>query len=95
MKTSSFRVSGLAIVALSLVCGGAAAAKDKYVECVDPDVGKACMECNQGGTQVGCPEHGTCTVNKLISGSGPDLLISTETSGSSQEICLNEAPTLE
>ena len=55
---------GLAIFALTLATAGAASAKDKYVECIDPDVGKSCMECAQGGTQVCCPKVGTCTVNK-------------------------------
>ena len=54
----------LAIFAMSFAAAGAASAKDKYVECIDPDVGKSCMECNQGGTQVCCPKEGTCTVNK-------------------------------
>jgi hypothetical protein len=54
----------LAIFAVSIAAAGAASAKDKYVECIDPDVGKSCMECNQGGTQVCCPKEGTCTVNK-------------------------------
>ena len=62
MKKSS--LLGLAIFALSFAAAGAASAKDKYVECIDPDVGKSCMECNQGGTQVCCPKEGTCTVNK-------------------------------
>jgi hypothetical protein len=69
MKKSS--LLGLAIFALSLAAAGAASAKDKYVDCIDPDVGKSCMECNQGGTQVCCPKQGTCTVNK---GGGDDLL---------------------
>jgi hypothetical protein len=66
---------GLAIFALTIAAAGTASAKDKYVECIDPDIGKSCMECNQGGTQVCCPKEGTCTVNKggLISDpiSGP------------------------
>jgi hypothetical protein len=64
------RLLYLAIFAVSIAAAGAASAKDKYVECIDPDVGKSCMECNQGGTQVCCPKVGTCTVNK----GGSDLL---------------------
>ena len=60
----------LAIFAVSLAAAGAASAKDKYVECIDPDVAKSCMECAQGGPQVCCPKVGTCTVNK----GGTDLL---------------------
>jgi len=62
MKKST--LLGLAVFAVSLAAAGAASAKDKYVECIDPDIGKSCMECNQGGTQVCCPKEGTCTVNK-------------------------------
>ena len=62
MKKS--RLLGLAVFAISIAAAGAASAKDKYVECIDPDIGKSCMECNQGGTQVCCPKEGTCTVNK-------------------------------
>jgi hypothetical protein len=62
MKKSN--LLGLAISALIVAAAGAASAKDKYVECIDPDIGKSCMECNQGGTQVCCPKEGTCTVNK-------------------------------
>ena len=62
MKKSN--LLGLAISALIVAAAGAASAKDKYVECIDPDIGKSCMECNQGGTQVCCPKVGTCTVNK-------------------------------
>jgi len=71
MKKSS--VLGFAIFAVSLATAGAASAKDKYVDCIDPDVAKSCMECAQGGTQVCCPKEGTCTVNKggeLISDPG-------------------------
>jgi len=62
MKKSA--LLGLAVFAVSIAAAGAASAKDKYVECIDPDIGKSCMECNQGGTQVCCPKEGTCTVNK-------------------------------
>jgi hypothetical protein len=55
---------GLAILALTFATAGAASAKDKYVDCIDPDVAKSCMECAQGGPQVCCPKVGTCTVNK-------------------------------
>ena len=75
MKKSN--LLGLAIFALTIAAAGAASAKDKYVECIDPDVGKSCMECNQGGTQVCCPKEGTCTVNKGGGGDymgGSDLL---------------------
>lgn len=61
MRSSLLR---FALFTLILAAAGAASAKDKYVECIDPDIGKSCMECNQGGTQVCCPKEGTCTVNK-------------------------------
>ncbi len=88
MKTSTFRGFGLAIVGMALLYGGPATAKDKYVECIDPDFGKSCMECNQGGTQVCCPEHGTCTVNKLIGDSGSDPSVSARVSAAHQ--CAND-----
>ena len=69
MKKSA--LLGFAVFAVSLAAAGAASAKDKYVECIDPDIGKSCMECNQGGTQVCCPKQGTCTVNK---GGGDDYM---------------------
>ena len=62
MKKST--LLGLAII-LTVSAAGAARADDKYIDCVDPDVGKSCMECANGGPQVCCPKHGTCTVNKL------------------------------
>jgi hypothetical protein len=60
---------GLLLAMSVLFIAGAAFADDKYVDCIDPDVGKSCMECAQGGPQVCCPKQGTCTVNKL--GGGP------------------------
>jgi hypothetical protein len=61
----------LAIFAVTFAASGAARADDKYIECIDPDIGKSCMECAQGGPQVCCPKHGTCTVNKLTSDAAP------------------------
>jgi hypothetical protein len=63
----NYGLLSLAILALSIAVGGAARADDKYIDCIDPDVGKSCMECAQGGPQVCCPKQGTCTVNKLFS----------------------------
>ena len=67
MKISRLPSFCIAIIVAGLAYAGSAAA-DKTIQCADPDIGKACLECHLGGSQVCCPKGETCCIEKTNEG---------------------------